>query len=196
MAENYWICAKCGHHNSMRDHRCAVCHHKMTTAEKNEALQRVQNADNFDRMMNRRFGSSDSDETYQRRAQPQKRRRQNRNTISERFRQMGQDIAIDPRQPFYLKVIHVIVHALLIISIAVFAYSFFVYVTNGYFDGLTTAASKLGSSVVNIFSNTYNYFLNINFSNNALVRVGSIIGGNLVKMVTTIFSNIASLFGK
>lgn len=195
MAENYWICEKCGHHNSMRNHRCSACHHKMTASEKSEAMRRATRADDFDRMMHRRFGDGESDVYTQERMASHRTRRQ-KNTIGGRLKEMGQDMAIDPRQPFGLKVVHVLVYALLFMAVAAFAYGLFVYVTNGYFDGLATAGSKLISSVVNIFSNTYNYFLNINFSNNAVVRVGSIIGGNLVKMITTIFSNIASLFGK
>lgn len=190
MAENFWICTKCGHHNSMYDKRCARCHHKITPAEIEDAKRREESAEDFDRVMNRRF-HDDSDDSQMRHYA---RRTQNyENTIPTRLKEMKSDMAIDRRQPFYLRMVQLIVNILLILAIIAFAYSLFTYVRNGFFDGLTTAASKFGSSVFHIFSNTYNYFLNLNFSNNALVRVGSIIGKNLVNLFTIIGRHIMKL---
>lgn len=222
MAQEYWVCEKCGTRNSINDGRCSGCHKKISKRELADALNRIEAADAysddaFDRfkkraMMSEEEFQEDLERPQTRRSQAKNKAASQRSTLPrESFdeedisikkpsrlsqmasRQVGnvkEKWAYQNRQRGVLKVIHYITAIALFASIVVFIYSLFTFIASTNYSEVGEVFSKLFSSIGNIFKNTFNYFLNIQFSNNAIARMGGIVGKNLMQMFTAIYNNI------
>lgn len=226
MAQEYWVCEKCGTFNDINESRCTHCHKKISKRELAEALNRIESEasgdDAFDRFKKRSMmseeefqkdlGQAATRRTRQARTQsrhqpsaqrprrasevPEEDRRENRaNGRMKRFAfsratQVKDKWARQSAQSGAYRIIHYVTLIALLISAIAFVYSLVLFVMSGHYSEVGQVFVKLFSSIGAIFKNTFNYFLNIQFSNNALARVGGIVGRNLMRLFTTIFDNI------
>ena len=186
----YWTCEMCGHKNKIGETFCSHCGHKATNFEISEALKHAgvkeESESDFTRVMKRaNFSSLDDipieDVPY--------RRRKTEPEISESVRQLSEELNHKRKYPLIDKITKI----MQVISIICLAAGFVMYIINGYYNGIGKIGHNIYSSIWHIFVNTYNYFFNIQFNNNMVIRFLNLIFTNLGKMFELIIKNITNL---
>ena len=188
MDQMFWTCEMCGHKNRLGETFCSQCGHKATNFEISEALKHAgvkeESESDFTRIMKRAdLPLEDKHEQvpYRRRAQEAE--------ISDSVRKLSEELNRKRHYPIVDKATKI----LQIISVICLLFSVVMYIVNGYYNGIGKIAHNIYSSIWHLFVNTYNYFFNIQFNNNMVVRFFALIFKNLSKMIEIIIKNITNL---